>query len=99
MDLSNLKLSELKFFALIAEARNSKFDLNKIIKKDPIKQEEKRKILTVVRKIINDNEIVEAGFLLYKKHKLIKFVMKFLLNYYIRCFKTQNNNLADLLFD
>jgi len=99
MDLTNLKQSELKFFALIAEARNCNFDLNKITKKNPVKQEEKRKILKVIKKIINDNEIIEAGFILYKKHTLIKFVMKFLLNYYIKCFKTQNNNQADLLFD
>lgn len=98
MDFTNMKQSELKFFALISEARSVEFDINKIVKKDPIKQEEKRKILTVVKKIISDNEIVEAGFLLYKKHKLIKFVMKFLLNYYIKCFKIQNNQV-DLLFD
>jgi hypothetical protein len=99
MDFSNMNKYELKFFTLIAEARNSNFDINKIVKKDPIKQEEKRKILSVVRKLINDNEIVEAGFLLYKKYQLIKFVIKFLLNYYIKCFKPHNNNQFDLLFD
>tara|TARA_Y100000590_G_scaffold340157_1_gene387891 strand:+ start:412 stop:711 length:300 start_codon:yes stop_codon:yes gene_type:complete len=99
MDFSNMNQSELKFFTLIAEARNSNFDINKIVKKDPIKQEEKRKILSVVRKIINDNEIIEMGFLLYKKNKIIKYIIKFLLNYYIKCFKTQNNNQIDLLFD
>ena len=38
MDFSNMNKSELKFFTLIAEARNSNFDINKIVKKDPIKQ-------------------------------------------------------------
>ena len=98
MDFSKMNQSELKFFKLISDARNVNFNLEAITKKDPVKQEEKRKILKVVRKIISDNEMVEAGYLLYKKHRIIKFTMKFLLNYYIKCF-SKNSNQVDILFD
>ena len=102
MDFSKLKPSDLKFFKYIADARAVNFDINKIVKKDPVKQEEKRKILLALKKILDDNQIVEAGFLMFKKNKLIRIVMKFLLNYYIKCFDKidkNDDNEPDLLFD
>jgi len=97
---NNMKKEDLKYFILIDKARKVDFDINKITKNDPVKQEEKRKIILLLQKLINDNQAIEAGFILYKKNRIIKYVMKFLANYYIKCFDGNVSLVGgiDLLF-
>jgi hypothetical protein len=70
--------------------------LIKLKKKDLIKQDEKRKVIMLIYKLINDNQTIEAGFILYKKNKIIKYVMTFLIKYYMKCFNDKTN--IDILF-
>ena len=86
----------MDYYILIDKARKVKFDINKIKKKELIRQEEKRKVIMILYKLINDNQTIEAGFILYKKNKIIKYVMRFLIKYYIKCFNDKTN--IDLLF-
>jgi len=86
MNITNMKKDELKYFILIDKARKVNFDINKITKNDPVKQEEKRKVISLIHKLIHDNQVIEAGFILYKKNRIIKYIMKLLANYYIKCF-------------
>ena len=89
-------MKDIDYYILIDKARKVEFDINKIKKKDLIKQEEKRKIIMLIYKLINDNQTIEAGFILYKKNKIIKYVMTFLIQYYIKCFNNKTN--IDILF-
>tara|TARA_B110001469_G_C9567887_1_gene281600 strand:+ start:52 stop:360 length:309 start_codon:yes stop_codon:yes gene_type:complete len=86
MNINKMKKDELKYFILIDKARKVNFDINKITKNDPVKQEEKRKVISLIHKLIHDNQVIEAGFILYKKNRIIKYIMKLLANYYIKCF-------------
>jgi hypothetical protein len=75
---------------------NYPFDVNKIVKKDKIKQEEKRKIFILAHKNIMDNKFVEALLILIKRNSLIKMALFYLIKYYIRKInKTINNNELD----
>ena len=98
--MNNLKKDELKYFVLIDKARKINFDINKITKNDPVKQEEKRKVISLIHKLIHDNQVIEAGFILYKKNRIIKYIMKLLANYYIKCFDehASSGGGIDLLF-
>ena len=100
ININNLKKDELKYFILIDKARKVNFDINRIIKNDPVKQEEKRKVISLIHKLIHDNQVIEAGFILYKKNRIIKYIMKLLANYYIKCFdeNTYSGGGIDLLF-
>jgi hypothetical protein len=100
ININNLKKDELKYFVLIDKARKVNFDINKITKNDPVKQEEKRKVISLIYKLIHDNQVIEAGFILYKKNRIIKYIMKLLANYYIKCFDENASNRGgfDLLF-
>jgi len=89
-------MKDMDYYILIDKARKVKFDINKIKKKELIRQEEKRKVIMILYKLINDNQTIEAGFILYKKNKIIKYVMRFLIKYYIKCFNDKTN--IDLLF-
>jgi len=89
-------MKDIDYYILIDKARKVEFDINKIKKKDLIKQDEKRKVIMLIYKLINDNQTIEAGFILYKKNKIIKYVMTFLIKYYMKCFNDKTN--IDILF-
>jgi hypothetical protein len=97
-----MKKDELKYFILIDKSRKVNFDINKITKNDPVKQEEKRKVISLKHKLIHDNQVIEAGFILYKKNGIINYIMKLLANYYIKCFDENDSSWDgggfDLLF-
>lgn len=93
----NYSSSEIKFLNMIYEARKINFDIDKIIKKDNKKQEEKRKILIAINKMIFDKDIVEATMILYRKNKIVKLVFKKFINYYIVNFQGNSDNIDDEL--
>ena len=93
----NYSSSEIKFLNMIYEARKINFDINLIIKKDKKKQEEKRKILIAINKMIFDKDIVEATMILYRKNKIVKLVFKKFINYYIVNFQGNSDNTDDEL--
>ena len=94
--MENLTNNQKKFLELIIKARKLHFDVNKIIKKDPIKQDEKRKILTLAHKQICDNDSVEVLLILIKRNMLLKTSLFFLIKYYI---KAITNSLTSKIDD
>ena len=84
---NSLTKSQLQFLNYVVIAKKLNFNVNKIIKKDKLKQEEKRKIFTFINKHINDNEFIEVLVILLKRNTLIKMAL-FSLDKY-------NNNLID----
>jgi hypothetical protein len=82
--MDTLTNNQKKFLELVIKARNLRFNVNKIVKKDPIKQEEKRKILALAHKNIHDNSCVEVLLILIKRNILLKTALFFLINYYIK---------------
>lgn len=94
----NLTNNQQKFLKFIVQAKSLELNLNKIKKKDKIKELEKRKIFKVAHKNINDNEAVEVMLILIKKNTLLKMAIFFLIKYYIKeLIKTnfENNNNKD----
>ena len=86
---------QLQFLELVVKARKLYFNVNKIVKKDKIKQDEKRKIFILAHKNIMDNEFVEVLLILIKRNSLIKMALFYLIKYYIREInKTINNELS-----
>ena len=73
-NINNMNNGELKYFILIDKARKVNFDITKITKNDPVKQEEKHKVISLIHKLIHDNQVIEAGFILYKKIELLNIL-------------------------
>lgn len=92
---NSLTKTQLQFLKYILIAKNLNFDINKIIKKDKIKQEEKRKIFTFINKHINNNEFIEVLVILLKRNMLIKMALFYLVKYYIKEINKYNNNLLE----
>ena len=106
-NITDLTPVETEFFNLLYRARSVEFKEEAIIKKDPQKQDEKRKVMRLVYKCIYDKEMVEGSLILFKKNKMMRILAKFLINYYIKVLtgsKKTNKGLkitedTDLLFD
>jgi len=96
--MENLTNNQRNFLELVAKARNLHFNIDKIVKKDPIKQEEKRKILALAHKNIHDNGCVEVLLILIKRNILIKTALFFLIKYYIKSFEQGSINENDDFF-
>ena len=92
---NSLTKSQLQFLNYVVIAKKLNFNVNKIIKKDKLKQEEKRKIFTFINKHINDNEFIEVLVILLKRNTLIKMALFYLVKYYIKEINKYNNNLLD----
>ena len=108
MDINTLTKVEREFFNLLYRARSIPFDLEKITKTDPQKQEDKRKVMKLVYKCVYDKEMIDGALILFKKNKMIRIISKFLINYYIKALtgsKKTNKGFkiteedTDLLFD
>lgn len=93
--MDRLNNNQRKFLALVIKARNLDFDLDKIKKKDKVKQEEKRKILKVAHMQINDNECLEVLLILIKRNVFIKTVLFFLIKYFIKSFSSSGSSSDD----
>jgi len=93
--MENLTNNQKKFLELVIKARQLYFDVDKILKKDPIKQVEKRKILTLAHKQICDNDSVEVLLILIKRNILLKTVLFFLIKYYIKAITISSINTID----
>lgn len=106
-NITDLTPVETEFFNLLYRARSVEFKEEAIIKKDPQKQDEKRKVMRLIYKCIYDKEMVEGSLILFKKNKMMRILAKFLINYYIKALtgsKKTNKGLkitedTDLLFD
>lgn len=92
---NSLTKSQLQFLNYVVIAKKLNFNVNKIIKKDKLKQEEKSKIFTFINKHINDNEFIEVLVILLKRNTLIKMALFYLVKYYIKEINKYNNNLID----
>ena len=88
--MDTLTNNQKKFLELVIKARNLHFDKNKIVKKDPIKQEEKRKILTLAHKNIHDNNFVDVLLILIKRNIFLKTALFFLIKYYIKSLESNS---------
>lgn len=105
--INELTPTESEFFNLLFRARSVEFNIEKIVKKDAQKQDEKRKVMKLVYKCIYDKEMVDGALILFKKNKMMRILAKFLINYYIKSLtgsKKTNKGLkiteeTDLLFD
>ena len=105
--INELTPTESEFFNLLFRARSVDFNIEKIVKKDAQKQDEKRKVMKLVYKCIYDKEMVDGALILFKKNKMMRILAKFLINYYIKSLtgsKKTNKGLkiteeTDLLFD
>ena len=92
---------------MLYRARSVEFNIESIVKHDPQKQEDKRKIMRLVYKIITDKEMVDGALILFKKNKMMRILARFLINYYIKALtgsKKTNKGIrisedTDLLFD
>ena len=93
--MDRLNNNQRKFLELVIKARNLDFDLDKIKKKDELKQEEKRKILKIAHKNINDNECIEVLLILIKKNIIIKTAIFFLIKYFIKSFSSSGSSSDD----
>ena len=93
--MPNYTDQEVKFLNLIYAARKVSFDINKIVKRDLKKQEEKRKILIAINKAIFDTEIVEAGIISYRRNKIIRYIVKYFIKYYIKSFESSSKPTMD----
>jgi len=106
-NISDLTPVETEFFNLLYRARSVEFNEEAIVKKDPQKQDEKRKVMKLVYKCIYDKEMVDGSLILFKKNKMMRILAKFLINYYIKALtgsKKTNKGIkitedTDLLFD
>ena len=59
-NISDLTPVETEFFNLVYRARSVEFNVESITKKDPKKQDEKRKVMKLVYKCIYDKEGLTA---------------------------------------
>ena len=93
--MPNYTEPELKFLNLIYAARKVTFDINKIVKRDLKKQEDKRKILIAINKIIFDTEIVEAGIIIHRKIKIMRYMTNYFIKYYIKNFESSSKPMIE----
>ena len=93
--MENLTNNQKKFLELVIKARHLHFNVDKIVKNDPTKQDEKRKILTLAHKQICDNDSVEVLLILIKRNMLLKTALFFLIKYYIKAITSSSINKID----
>jgi hypothetical protein len=93
--MEHLTNNQKKFLELVIKARHLHFDVNKIIKNNPVKQEEKRKMLMLARKNIHDNDSIEVLLILIKRNILLKTALFFLIRYYIKAITNSLENIID----
>ena len=106
-NIEDLTPIETDFFNLLYRARSVDFDIEKIVKNNPQKQEEKRSVIKLIYKCIYDKEMVDGALVLYKKNKMTCILSKFLISYYIKALtgsKKTNKGIritedTDILFD
>ena len=93
--MENLTNNQKKFLELVIKARHLHFNVDKIVKNDPTKQDEKRKILILAHKQICDNDSVEVLLILIKRNMLLKTALFFLIKYYIKAITSSSINKID----
>ena len=93
--MNNLTNNQKKFLELVIKARSLNLNINKIVKNDPIKQEEKRKILKLAHKNIHDNSCIEVLLILIKRNFIIKTALFLLINYYIKSLSKNSTSEND----
>ena len=78
---------ERDFWLKVKEARKYKIDLNKIIKKDKVRQESTRKIIRAAQIGFDNVDLLEGMCEMYRRYRLIRLATDFILKYYITTFK------------
>ena len=78
--------SEKKFWMLVKKIHEVKFDKDKIRYSKKSNREEKLKILTAIDIAVHNRELLEASAILYRKHSLIRMVLKHLFKFYMKSF-------------
>lgn len=86
------KKLEREYWLKVQEARKYRIDLEKIVKKDKIREESTRKIIKAAQIALDNKEFLEGGCEMYKRHKMIRITSDFILKYYISTFKKYTND-------
>ena len=86
------KKLEREYWLKIQEARKYRIDLEKIVKKDKIREESTRKIIKASQIALDNREFLEGCCEMYKRHKMIRITSDYILKYYISTFKKYMND-------
>ena len=71
------------------------YDLNKITKKDLVKQEQKKTLLKGIHICVHNPDLIKMGVIIYKKYVFSRVMYHQLIKYYVKSFTNKESDEDD----